>query len=200
MSRTQKLLTSFIGVWVSLALSSFACDSPADSSRDVSGGATGHSSGGGSSTASAPVHVSSGGVNGTGGAGTTQPATGGTPSSNLTVNCSNNLDWLDPKCGGGASLCAAEPCTACELSQCANELTEMFGADWLNSTPQGPCADFLGCVRSCVCEDIACYKNCPVPSLEEDASAGTACDQAYTKLVLCTSAPSCKSVCHISGG
>lgn len=199
MSCVHDLSTAFIEAGLALALCSFGCDSPADSFPVTSGGETGRSSGG-ASTTSATVHVSAGGVNGTGGTGTMQSAVGGAPSPNSTVNCTNNLDWLDPKCGGKSSICAADPCTACTFSHCANELTEMFGADWLNSTPQGACADFLGCVRSCACEDIACYKNCPVPSLEEDASAGTACDQAYTKLVLCTSAPSCKSVCHISGG
>jgi len=183
---------------LSLALSSNACDSASSSSQGT-GGVGAHSSGGASSMNGASGGVASGGLNGTGSTGgATLSAAGGAPY-DAGVICSRNFDWMDPKCGGFASPCGSEPCSACTIAECASALVETFGAGWANGTPTGPCASVLDCIRQCDCEDIDCYGSCPFPRLNDDASATTPCEQAAIDLAACDST-TCRGKCITSGG
>jgi len=159
----------------------------------------GQGTGGAASTMSTTGGAPTGGWNGTGGSTGTNMLSAGGASFDAGVICSRNFDWMDPKCGGLAAPCASEPCYACGIAQCSNVLVEMFGADWVSGTPTGPCASVLNCIRACACEDVACYRTCPFPSVIGDASSPNApCGVATLDLTIC-SGTICKSQCQTSG-
>ena len=162
------------------------------------GGAGGSSTGGVSSTASSGGSQS-GGLNGIGGIAGAQALSLGGASFDAGPICSRNFDWMDPKCGGLAAPCASESCTACGIAQCTSGLDDMFGSNWINLTPSGPCASIVNCIRACDCDDRDCYRNCPFPSVSNDASLGTLCGAATYNFELCV-VTNCKSLCQTTSG
>ena len=173
-------------------------DSAAASSQN-NGGAGGSYTGGVSSSTASSGGSQSGGLSGIGGIAGAQALSTGGASFDAGPICSNNFDWMDPKCGGFAAPCASESCTACGIAQCTTDLDELFGVGWLSGTPSGPCASVLNCIRACNCDDRDCYRNCPFPSVRNDASLSTPCGAATYKFELCV-VTNCKSLCQTSSG
>ena len=165
----------------------------------TNGGAGGSYASGGSSSVAAMGGSPSGGLNEVGGSTGDQVFSSGGASFDAGPICSNNFDWMDPKCGGFAAPCASESCTACGIAQCTTDLDELFGVGWLSGTPSGPCASVLNCIRACNCDDRDCYRNCPFPSVRNDASLSTPCGAATYKFELCV-VTNCKSLCQTSSG
>ena len=171
-----------------------SCDSTSSNTpAQQSGGATAvvHTSGGSSTLRQSS---SSGGATNAS-AGATSWTGGSTADAGSSAN--DTVEWMDPKCGGLSSAAASEPCNACDIARCSEELTQLFGSDWETGTPTGSCSNYLLCVRNCSCGNKTCYSACST-DLENDGITDPACGSSVTSLAGCIAA-SCADYCFQAG-
>lgn len=124
--------------------------------------------------------------------GTNHGGSSGNPSNNGGDGELNDCSAVDnPKC----SKAELDTYNACIQNACKDPLTECYGPGYMSGKFSGACADFIGCINACDCNDTQCFLNCPEPS--------AACNTCAAKLDTCGKTceePACMKMGGDTGG
>ncbi len=113
----------------------------------------------------------------------------------------SSYDWINPTCGDGQTVALPDTlCGRCILEHCSVENQQMLGPGWGSGSNEGPCRDFVECVRACNCGAQDCGEECwdtVVDTAQVDPSSP--CAQALLAYSNCVETV-CWDDCASSGG